>query len=52
MISITIKFRSGLAPETLRKSNLGLLGPGSKVNLERALKVDARNSGHIVQVRM
>jgi riboflavin synthase len=39
----------GLAPETLRRSNLGLLKPGSRVNIERALKADGRNSGHFVQ---
>jgi len=39
----------GLAPETLRRSNLGTLKPGSRVNLERALKADGRNSGHFVQ---
>lgn len=30
-------FTFGLAPETLRRSNLGMLRTGSKVNLERAL---------------
>ena len=30
-------FTFGLAPETLRRSNLGKLRTGSKVNLERAL---------------
>ena len=39
----------GLAPETLRRSNLGQLVAGSRVNLERALKADRRNSGHFVQ---
>jgi riboflavin synthase len=42
-------FTVGLAPETLRRTNLGALKPGSKVNLERALKADSRNSGHFVQ---
>jgi hypothetical protein len=32
------KFTVGLASETLRRSNLGKLSKGSKVNLERALK--------------
>lgn len=41
--------RFGLAPETLRLTNLADLTPGSPVNLERALAVDARNSGHFVQ---
>src|SRR5512138_851699 len=35
--------------ETLQKSNLGLLRPGSKVNLERSMKMDGRLDGHIVQ---
>ena len=42
-------FTVGLAPETLRRSNLGKLSPGSPVNLERALPADGRNSGHFVQ---
>lgn len=39
----------GLAPETLRKTNLEALAPGATVNLERALRADGRNSGHFVQ---
>lgn len=39
----------GLAPETLRRSNLEDLVVGDGVNLERALPVDGRNSGHFVQ---
>lgn len=35
--------------ETLEKSNLGLLKPGDKVNLERSTRLDARMDGHIVQ---
>lgn len=35
--------------ETLLKSNLGLLKPGDKVNLERSMKPDALLDGHIVQ---
>lgn len=42
-------FTVGIAPETLRRSNLGSLSVGSKVNLERAMKADGRNSGHFVQ---
>ena len=30
-------FVVGLAPETLRRTNLGALAPGSRVNLERSL---------------
>lgn len=35
--------------ETLLKSNLGLLEPGSKVNLERSMPMNGRLDGHIVQ---
>jgi riboflavin synthase len=35
--------------ETLLKSNLGILKPGDKVNLERSIKLDGRLDGHIVQ---
>lgn len=42
-------FRVNLAPETLRRTNLGLLRQGDGVNLERAMGADQRNSGHMVQ---
>src|SRR4051794_11130866 len=42
-------FGADLAPETLRRSNLGDLRPGSRVNLERPLLPTSRLSGHIVQ---
>ncbi|MBE6375570.1 MAG: riboflavin synthase [Lentisphaerae bacterium] len=35
--------------ESLRRTNLGSLLPGSRVNLERALRVGDRLGGHIVQ---
>ncbi|MDE6183255.1 MAG: riboflavin synthase [Rikenellaceae bacterium] len=35
--------------ETLKKSNLGLLAVGDKVNLERSMRPDALLDGHIVQ---
>ncbi|MDE6514326.1 MAG: riboflavin synthase [Muribaculaceae bacterium] len=35
--------------ETLRRSNLGLLGVGDKVNLERSMMMNGRLDGHIVQ---
>jgi len=35
--------------ETLRRSNLGLLKPGDKVNLERSMIMNGRLDGHIVQ---
>jgi len=42
-------FSADLAPETLRRSNLGDLRHGSRVNLERPLSPSGRLSGHIVQ---
>ena len=36
-------------PETLQRTNLGLLRPGHAVNLERALLVGGRLGGHLVQ---
>ena len=38
-----------LSPETLRRTSLGLLAPGGRVNLERPLAVSDRLGGHIVQ---
>jgi riboflavin synthase len=35
--------------ETLQKSNLGLLEVGSKVNIERSIKMGSRLDGHMVQ---
>lgn len=35
--------------ETLMKSNLGLLEVGSKVNLERSMRLDSLLDGHLVQ---
>ena len=42
-------FSADLAPETLRRSNLGSLRPASPVNLERPMALSDRLSGHIVQ---
>ncbi len=42
-------FAVDLAPETLRRTSLGEAGPGSAVNLERALAASDRMGGHIVQ---
>lgn len=42
-------FKVGLAPETLRRTNLGNLTVGDKVNLERAIGGDVRFGGHYVQ---
>ena len=36
-------------PETLRRTNLGELAPGDRVNLERALRLSDRLGGHLVQ---
>jgi riboflavin synthase len=35
--------------ETLEKSNLGLIEPGDKINLERSMLMNGRLDGHIVQ---
>lgn len=42
------KFSVDLAPETLKRTNLGDLRPGSYVNLERPLRVNGRLDGHFV----
>lgn len=42
-------FTADLAPETLSRTNLGALRPGSRVNLERPVTPTTRLSGHIVQ---
>lgn len=41
-------FTADVMPETLRRSNLRQLKPGSKVNLERAMAANGRFGGHIV----
>jgi riboflavin synthase len=38
-----------MVPETARRTNLGALRSGSRVNLERALSASGRYDGHIVQ---
>jgi riboflavin synthase len=42
-------FRADMAPETLKRTNLGELAPGAIVNLERPLQAAGRLSGHVVQ---
>lgn len=42
-------FSADLSPETLERTNLGALGAGSRVNLERPLAPGDRLSGHFVQ---
>ncbi|KAL2154415.1 hypothetical protein VTH82DRAFT_3091 [Thermothelomyces myriococcoides] len=45
----TPSFTVGIAPETLRLTNLGSLTAGARVNLERAVRADTRMGGHFVQ---
>lgn len=42
-------FRADVMAETLSRSTLGRLRDGDPVNLERAMRADARFGGHIVQ---
>jgi riboflavin synthase len=42
-------FVAEVMPETLRRTSLGALVPGTAVNLERALPADGRLGGHVVQ---
>src|SRR5947209_7188261 len=42
-------FQANVMPETYRRSNLGDLEPGDKVNLERSLQLAGRISGHLVR---
>lgn len=42
-------FKVGVAPETLRRTNLGSLRTDSRVNLERAVLGETRMGGHFVQ---
>ena len=41
-------FTADVMHETLNRSSLGALAPGSPVNLERAMAADSRFGGHIV----
>lgn len=41
-------FAADIAPETLRRTNLGQLQGGSPVNLERPLRANGRLDGHFV----
>jgi riboflavin synthase len=45
----TNSFRFQVGPETLLKTNLGAMQVGSRVNLERSLRVGDRLGGHFVQ---
>ena len=42
------RFYVDVSPESLRRTGLGRLQAGSKVNLERALRLSDRLGGHIV----
>jgi riboflavin synthase len=42
-------FAAAAMDETLRRSALGALEPGARVNLELALRADGRLGGHVVQ---
>lgn len=42
-------FTVEIQPETRRRSTLGQLGPGQRVNLERAMPASGRFGGHLVQ---
>jgi riboflavin synthase len=42
-------FMANVMPETYRRSNLGELSPGDRVNLERSVRPMDRLSGHIVR---
>lgn len=54
-VCLTVVEREGcsftveVSPETRRRTNLGLLAPGDRVNLERAVPVGGRLGGHLVQ---
>ena len=41
-------FTADISPETARVTNLGRLGTGDMVNLERSMRADARVGGHFV----
>ena len=43
------EFAAQAMAETLRRSALGALEPGARVNLELALRADGRLGGHVVQ---
>jgi len=42
------QLKLSMMPETLKRTTLGTLHPGDKVNLERALRLDGRLGGHLV----
>jgi riboflavin synthase len=54
-VCLTVVAREGdrvafdIGPETARVTALGVLRPGKRVNLERAMRADTRVGGHFVQ---
>jgi riboflavin synthase len=54
-VCLTVAARDGdraafdIGPETARVTALGALAPGTRVNLERAMRADTRVGGHFVQ---
>lgn len=42
------RFQTTITPETIERSTLGRMRPGSRVNLERALRLGDRLGGHLV----
>ncbi|MFC1848486.1 riboflavin synthase [Chloroflexota bacterium] len=42
-------FSVDIMPETVRRTNIGLLNTGNDVNLERSMPADGRYGGHFVQ---
>jgi riboflavin synthase len=42
------RFTADVSPETMRRTTLGALAPGDRVNLERSLRLGDRMGGHIV----
>ncbi|BFV55521.1 riboflavin synthase [Kitasatospora sp. CMC57] len=49
LATATGEFSADVMAETLHRSSLGALAPGSRVNLERAMALGARLGGHLVQ---
>ena len=49
LASVPGEFSADVMAETLNRSSLGALVPGSRVNLERAMALGARLGGHLVQ---
>jgi len=42
------EFKVDMAPETVSRTSFNKMGPGSRVNIERALKLSDRIDGHLV----